>query len=126
MESLENSPQLKKIFFWEADRLASFVTWPFDDTKACNKAKMAEAGFFWCGSKTDPDTAACFACGKQLDGWEEQDDPWKEHINHAPQCVFVKLHKAEENMTVILPLIWLSLINFSLPSSVQYSLKDDL
>lgn len=61
---------------------------------------MAEAGFYWCGATQDPDSAACFMCDKHLDNWESTDDPWFEHKRHAPQCAFVKLGKAEANLTV--------------------------
>lgn len=61
---------------------------------------MAEAGFYWEGSVKEPDSAACFMCHKVLNGWEEQDDPWQEHKKHAPQCVFVKIGKKEDEYTV--------------------------
>lgn len=57
---------------------------------------MAEAGFYFCGD----DTVKCFVCGKSLDGWENDDDPWKEHEKHAPRCYFVQLHLKEDDMTV--------------------------
>lgn len=28
----------------------------------------------------------CFLCSKSLTGWDEQDDPVLEHLNHSPQC----------------------------------------
>lgn len=62
--------------------------------------QMAEAGFYWKGTNTEPDTAACFLCGKVLDGWEESDDPWSEHKKHAPQCAFAKNGKTEDQYTV--------------------------
>ena len=37
---------------------------------------MAAAGFYVIGDKDDPDTAECFFCHKQLNGWEPDDDPW--------------------------------------------------
>lgn len=61
---------------------------------------MSEAGFYWCGTEREPDTAACFLCGKVLDGWESTDDPWDEHKRHAPQCLFAKLGKPEQQLTV--------------------------
>lgn len=61
---------------------------------------MAEAGFYWCGSTREPDIVACFICGKILDGWEPQDDPWTEHRQHAPQCAFVKIGRSENQLTV--------------------------
>lgn len=63
-------------------------------------AQMAEAGFYWCGSVKEEDTAACFLCGKVLDGWESTDDPWSEHKKHAPQCAFVKLGRPQRQLTV--------------------------
>lgn len=61
---------------------------------------MAEAGFYWCGNERENDTAACFLCNKHLDGWEVDDDPWQEHLKHAPQCQFAKNHKPEAEYTV--------------------------
>jgi hypothetical protein len=37
---------------------------------------MAEAGFVFCGSKSEPDLVQCQVCLKKLDGWEQDDDPW--------------------------------------------------
>lgn len=91
---------LKRIHFYEKDRRESFKSWPFEGKSPCNVRKMAEAGFFWTGNKRENDTATCFACGKVLDGWERDDDPWEEHIKHAPQCIFVKFRKPEEELTV--------------------------
>lgn len=61
---------------------------------------MAEAGFFYTGTSDDDDSAACFVCGKLLDGWENEDEPWKEHEKHAPNCHFVKMHLIEDDLTV--------------------------
>lgn len=61
---------------------------------------MAEAGFYWCGNEHEIDTVACFVCGKSLDGWDANDDPWAEHKKHAPRCAFVNLGRAEKDLTV--------------------------
>lgn len=61
---------------------------------------MAEAGFYWCGTLQENDAAACFLCGKELDGWESSDNPWSEHKKHSPQCAFVKLGRVENDLTV--------------------------
>ena len=37
---------------------------------------MAEAGFYFTGGKREPDLAQCYFCHKELDGWEDDDDPW--------------------------------------------------
>lgn len=62
--------------------------------------QMAQAGFFYCGTSADDDTASCFLCGKVLDGWESTDDPWSEHRKHSPQCAFVRLGRPEDDTTV--------------------------
>ncbi|KAH8360102.1 hypothetical protein KR093_010808 [Drosophila rubida] len=100
-----------KLNLLEKSRVESFKDWPFPDSSTCSIAKasnkwnidhkfMAEAGFYWTGTKRENDTATCFVCGKTLDGWESDDDPWKEHLKHAPQCEFVKLGCPEKDMTV--------------------------
>lgn len=37
---------------------------------------MAAAGFYVIGDNSEPDLVECFICGKQLNGWEPNDDPW--------------------------------------------------
>ncbi|XP_059613684.1 baculoviral IAP repeat-containing protein 5.2-B-like [Phlebotomus argentipes] len=83
-------------YLFELQRLKSFKNWQFSKSKKCNERKMAQAGFYCTGSES----AVCFVCGKELDGWEEEDDPWVEHKKHAPQCSFVKMRKKETDYTV--------------------------
>ncbi|XP_037945043.1 baculoviral IAP repeat-containing protein 5-like [Teleopsis dalmanni] len=82
----------------EKHRMDSFKQWPFDEEAPCSVSKMAEAGFYWSGSSSDPDTVTCFLCTKSLDGWEPTDDPWKEHAKHAPQCLFVQYGRKESDL----------------------------
>ncbi|XP_068631955.1 cilia- and flagella-associated protein 52 [Battus philenor] len=64
---------------------------------------MAEAGFYSVASGTDDaDSAKCFLCGKELDGWEADDDPWAEHKSHAAKCAFVQLGKKEDELLLIM------------------------
>lgn len=56
---------------------------------------MAEAGFHYTGSEEEPDAVECFFCEKSLDGWLAEDDPWVEHLNHSPNCLFAKLQQPE-------------------------------
>lgn len=84
---------------FEEDRLKSFKRWPFKKG-SCNPAKMAEAGFYFIGSKDEPDLARCYVCCKELDGWEGDDDPWFEHKKHAPKCPYVLLDKKPADLTV--------------------------
>ncbi|OWR42898.1 apoptosis inhibitor survivin [Danaus plexippus plexippus] len=60
---------------------------------------MAEAGFYSVATgEDDADAAKCFLCGKELDGWEADDDPWGEHKSHAAKCAFVQLGKKEDEL----------------------------
>lgn len=82
-------------------RVATFGTWPYGDEAKCNKRKMAEAGFYKRKGVPDEDVSAqCFVCGKEMDGWEIDDDPWQEHISHAPYCKFIQIGKPETELTV--------------------------
>ncbi|XP_063600448.1 baculoviral IAP repeat-containing protein 5-like isoform X1 [Penaeus indicus] len=83
----------------EEKRLNSFKKWPYGSDTSINKEKMAAAGFYYIGSKKEPDLVRCFVCLKELDGWEVDDDPWEEHKNHASYCQFIQLNKAESEIT---------------------------
>ncbi|XP_069692190.1 baculoviral IAP repeat-containing protein 5 isoform X2 [Periplaneta americana] len=82
-------------YIFKSQRLETFKTWVFDDNSSCNADKMAEAGFI----KKVEDEVECFVCLKELDGWEENDDPWTEHKKHSSSCLFMKLGKKEEDLT---------------------------
>lgn len=49
-------------------------------------AKMARAGFYFNPRPSNPDNVACFLCRKELDGWEDDDEPLVEHLKHSPDC----------------------------------------
>ncbi|OQV15404.1 hypothetical protein BV898_10414 [Hypsibius exemplaris] len=72
-------------------RLDTFTTKKWKSTlnksATCNPAKMA-VNWFCCG----PSSARCFACFKELEGWEPTDDPQHEHTKHCPNCPLVKLN----------------------------------
>ncbi|XP_028137798.1 baculoviral IAP repeat-containing protein 5 [Diabrotica virgifera virgifera] len=87
-------------YLHEENRLKTYKTWVFSKNKPCNVDKMAEAGFIFIGNKQEPDAVKCFFCWKNLDGWEESDNPWKEHLKHAPVCSFAKLQQAQTNITL--------------------------
>ncbi|KAF6027933.1 BIRC5 [Bugula neritina] len=84
----------------EENRKNTFVNWPFEEKAKGTKRKlkikctveaMAEAGFVHTPTDESPDAAKCFFCCKELDGWEEQDDPWEEHVSHSRgKCEFLK------------------------------------
>ncbi|KAK8404654.1 hypothetical protein O3P69_007716 [Scylla paramamosain] len=48
---------------------------------------MAAAGFYFIGSKSNPDLVRCFLCFKELDGWEEEDDPWLDFLVQSAACI---------------------------------------
>lgn len=60
---------------------------------------MAKAGFYFCSPKSNGDCVRCFCCFKELEGWEQEDDPWKEHQRNN-DCVFAHLQKEEAELTV--------------------------
>ncbi|CAG4975843.1 unnamed protein product [Colias eurytheme] len=94
MQELE-SPSL----FLVEERVKTFKAWPFSDDFKCNVRNMAEAGFYSVATgDDDADAAKCFLCGKELDGWEPNDDPWAEHKSHAAKCAFVQLGKKEDDL----------------------------
>lgn len=60
---------------------SSYVTlkWPHPSNFKANADTLAEAGFFYDPSYDDPDNVACYVCGKELSGWETEDDPFDIH-----------------------------------------------
>ncbi|KAF8852420.1 BIR-domain-containing protein [Acephala macrosclerotiorum] len=59
------------------------IKWPH---KFLSGEELAKAGFFYHPATNNPDNVACFLCHRNLDGWEEGDDPLAEHAKHAPNC----------------------------------------
>ena len=59
---------------------------------------MAQAGFYHCNIKDDPDCVQCFVCFKTLNGWEINDDPFEEHLSHSQNCSFAQLKTTQEEM----------------------------
>ncbi|XP_060951377.1 baculoviral IAP repeat-containing protein 5a [Limanda limanda] len=88
-----------KMYFYE-NRLKSFAGWPFEEDCTCTPENMAKAGFVHTPSDNSPDIAMCFFCLKELEGWEPEDDPEKEHKSHSPSCHFIALKKKVEELTV--------------------------
>ncbi|RDD39462.1 Baculoviral IAP repeat-containing protein 5.2-B [Trichoplax sp. H2] len=80
-------------------RLHTFQNWPFKRKSKCVAEKMAKAGFYHTPTSDYPDCVTCFACMKELDGWEQNDDPFQEHEKHSSKCPFIQLAKDEDDMT---------------------------
>ncbi|XP_060794997.1 baculoviral IAP repeat-containing protein 5a [Neoarius graeffei] len=87
------------LYFYES-RLLTFDGWPFQEDCVCTPENMAKAGFIHVPSENSPDVAQCFFCLKELEGWEPEDDPEKEHKAHSPSCSFIALKKSVESLTV--------------------------
>ncbi|XP_074024903.1 baculoviral IAP repeat-containing protein 5-like [Numenius arquata] len=81
-------------------RANTFRSWPFTEGCACTPEQMAAAGFLHCPSENGPDVAQCFFCLKELEGWEPDDDPLKEHKKHSAACALLSLQKAPTNLTL--------------------------
>ena len=62
--------------------------------------KMAEAGFIYSPDRLDDDCVKCPFCLKELNSWEESDDPIQEHKRYQDRCYFARLNKPEEEYTV--------------------------
>ncbi|XP_061841777.1 baculoviral IAP repeat-containing protein 5-like [Nerophis lumbriciformis] len=88
-----------KMYFYE-NRLKTFEEWPFKEDCSCTPENMAEAGFIHTPADNSPDLAMCFFCLKELEGWEPDDNPDKEHKSHSSTCHFIALKKRVEEMTV--------------------------
>ncbi|XP_066560583.1 baculoviral IAP repeat-containing protein 5a [Amia ocellicauda] len=88
-----------KMYFYES-RLETYSGWPFQEGCVCTPENMAKAGFIHIPTENCPDVAQCFFCYKELEGWEPDDDPVKEHKTHSPSCGFIALKKTVEQLTV--------------------------
>ncbi|MCI4384382.1 hypothetical protein PGIGA_G00037960 [Pangasianodon gigas] len=97
MEHINDDPTT--LYFYE-NRLLTFDSWPFQEDCVCTPENMAKAGFIHVPSENSPDIAQCFFCLKELEGWEPEDDPQKEHKAHSPSCNFITLKKSVESLTV--------------------------
>uniref|UniRef100_A0A8D0HKC8 Survivin n=1 Tax=Sphenodon punctatus TaxID=8508 RepID=A0A8D0HKC8_SPHPU len=58
------------------NRLKTFTAWPFVENCNCTPESMARAGFIHYSRENESNTAKCFFCLIELEGWESTDDPW--------------------------------------------------
>ena len=76
--SAETLPLEKGAFYTVEERLDTFrvahCSWPYD-SGPCTPLKMAEAGFYFCGTDQAPDWVRCVVCHQDMEGWEATDDP---------------------------------------------------
>ncbi|CAG5122396.1 unnamed protein product [Candidula unifasciata] len=85
----------------ESERLKTFGEWPNELSWACTPQKLAHAGFYFSPGPESLDNVCCLFCQKELDGWEPDDDPLKEHKKHSATCPFLSLKKPVEKLTLV-------------------------
>lgn len=99
-EGISEKSQKEYFMHLKSKRLETFTSWPFQEDCVCTPKRMADAGFYHCGNDKEPDYVQCFVCQKELDGWEPNDDPVKEHKQHSKDCKFLKMRKSTEDLTL--------------------------
>jgi len=101
------------------NRLQTFEGWAFKDNSSCNKFAMAKAGFYRPNPKDEPESTMCFACCKELEGWEVDDVPEEEHQKRASSCLFLKLNMEDDKDMLLQD--WIELMYFVKKSYVIYT-----
>ncbi|KAI0447660.1 hypothetical protein F4803DRAFT_499025 [Xylaria telfairii] len=59
------------------------LSWPH---KRLDPETFARAGFYFAPTPDYPDNTVCFLCCKNMGGWEEDDNPFVEHLRLSPHC----------------------------------------
>jgi len=52
---------------------------------------LALAGLYYCPYEGAEDNVCCYLCGKNMGGWEVDDDPLKEHLRGNRSCAWAIL-----------------------------------
>jgi hypothetical protein len=76
VSSFETQPRTSK----KQSGRANKPSWPHPGTYLAKPLTLARAGFFYDGDKENQDRVTCFSCGKCLEGWEPDDDPFVQHV----------------------------------------------
>lgn len=72
-------------------RLATFRNWPAHLKQT--PQMLADSGFYYTGIE---DQTLCYHCGGGLKDWEDNDDPWEQHITWFARCPYVLAVKGEQ------------------------------
>ncbi|KAI9683546.1 MAG: hypothetical protein M1820_010916, partial [Bogoriella megaspora] len=83
LATFEAPPQKKRRASSSTRKKAAPMPWPHQTP---DPDSLAKAGFYFSPSESSPDNVTCFLCKRSLDGWEAQDDPATEHLQHSPDC----------------------------------------
>mmetsp|Transcript_52613 Transcript_52613/g.60185 ORF Transcript_52613/g.60185 Transcript_52613/m.60185 type:complete len:159 (+) Transcript_52613:80-556(+) len=76
-------------------RKDTFAKWPHMGYKYAVPDTLAKAGFVFKPEVGRPDKCICLTCGTSLVGWEPDDDPFLEHLKHAPHCAYLEMLMAQ-------------------------------
>jgi hypothetical protein len=82
---LESFTKARRVKHSNTKRVVS-LKWPHPNHFIATPDTLTEAGFFFNPSWDARDNVECFFCGKCLDGWEEQDDPFAIHWDKCRDC----------------------------------------
>lgn len=80
----------------EMARLRSFEEWP--KTMKQKPEQLSDAGFFYTQKS---DRVICFSCGGGLREWDEDDDPWEQHVLWYEKCDYLRLIKGPEYIAAV-------------------------
>ncbi|KAG8528216.1 uncharacterized protein KY384_007133 [Bacidia gigantensis] len=58
-------------------------------------SQLAQAGFYYQPSSSNPDNVTCYLCETNIDQWEATDDPLDEHLAHAKSCGWAAIASVE-------------------------------
>jgi hypothetical protein len=93
-DSMENTKKpFNSIMELLENRKRSFIDKSWDQTIPVSVDELSEAGFYYTGEN---DMVECFYCSLGVNGWDEEDHPWKAHAKYAPICHFLKLNKSQQ------------------------------
>lgn len=72
-------------------RQNSFDLWP--PSLPMSALSLADAGFFYTQRN---DEVTCFCCGKSINQWLLNDDPWIKHAVGSPHCPYIRFKKGTD------------------------------
>jgi hypothetical protein len=68
------------------------VKWPHPPSFKATPATLADAGFLFAPSASFKDNVVCFSCKKELNDWNQDDDPAEVHFDKcADTCSWASL-----------------------------------
>lgn len=56
------------------------------EMRCTDDVQLARAGLFYNPTLSNPDNTTCYLCKSNLDGWEQDDSAYEEHLKLSPNC----------------------------------------